>query len=121
MKKTKNSILALTVLGFGWNHVLPDAQAATIDLAAAAGGFLAAGKAHHLTPAYAALAARSPWFANMVCEMPAAWKSSLCNCGMRVGAMKTGVRRFHSRPKPSTSPPVASSDWINTASAPAST
>ncbi len=41
MKKTNNSILVLAVLGFGWNHVLPDAQAATIDLAAAAGVFLA--------------------------------------------------------------------------------
>ena len=37
----KNTMIVLTVLGFGWNHVLPDAQAATIDLAAAAGVFLA--------------------------------------------------------------------------------
>ena len=37
----KNTIVVLTVLGFGWNHVLPDAQAATIDLAAADGVFLA--------------------------------------------------------------------------------
>ena len=37
----KNAIAVLTVLGIGWNDVLPDAQAATIDVAAADGVFLA--------------------------------------------------------------------------------
>ena len=37
----KNTMIVLTALGFGWSHVLPDAQAATIDLAAADGVFLA--------------------------------------------------------------------------------